>query len=279
MGKEKDQPIERPFSFTQLDTLLRCGEKYRRIYADDPPQKNIVGYKAVFGRSWHGAMQAIYMKVMERRDGGQDRLSPEELAEVGWRAFDYGFRRGVEDPFVKQMKNDPEPDELAGKASRMIEAFCEQEVYRFDPGYVEEKVTFELPNGRRVVGYLDLVTTDGYIVDFKSKFKRMNVNEAHKSRQLSIYTLGYYAKFEKLPVGVGLMWCGWGRDKDVKGGPGKPQFEWLESSRGPGNFKRLRNAMQEALDLIEVGTFLPPPQDSFVCTNECQFWKTCPVRP
>lgn len=279
MSPKKDEPLERPFSFTQLDTLLRCPEKYHQLYAVEDAQKNIVGYKAIFGRAFHSAMQAIYLKIMEVRNANQQRLAPQDLNEIGFRVFKEAFSRGIEEVNVKQMKNDPEPDELAGKASAMIEEYCQTEVYRFDPLYVEKKVMFKMPSGRPVVGHLDLITTDGWIVDFKSKFKRMSVGEAHKSRQLSIYAMGYYAEFGELPKRVGLMWCGWGLPKGQRGGKGGPQFDWLESNRSPGHFKRLREAMQNALDLIEVGIYIPPPQDSFVCTTECQFWKTCPVRP
>lgn len=269
---------QRPFSFTQLSTMLGCGEKYRRLYMVENAPKNIVGVKAVFGKTWHSVMQYLYNDLIVcKQDGTEQDLK--KLAEVALVTFHENFESGLKDGNVKPTKNDPDPAEIHAKADAMIPAFIQREMARFDPAFVELKVDFDLPGITPFTSYIDLITTDGTIVDFKVKLRRMNEGAEHRSRQLTLYALAFYQKFGKMPKSVGYFWCGWGRDEGVKKGTGSPQFSWLESKRGPGHFKRLTESVRRAMDLQEVGVYLPAPEDSFICSEECQFHESCPVRP
>jgi hypothetical protein len=161
----------------------------------------------------------------------------------------------------------------------MIEGYIQTQIGRFDPAYAELKVEFDIPGVTPFTSHIDLITTDGIIVDFKCKLKKPNEGLEHRSRQLTLYALAFFKKFGTMPKAVGLMWCGWGRPEGLKGGVGGPQFSWLESKRGPGHFKRLTETIKRITDLQEVGIYLPATEDSYLCTEECQFHKTCVVRP
>jgi hypothetical protein len=258
---------------------LNCGEKYRRLYIvpDAPP--NIVGVKAKFGSAFHASLQYMYNEVLlcKEEQKAPDRV---KMSEIAVTTFHMNFESGLNDVNVKPTKNDPDPAEAHAKGEEMIQEYIRTQLDRFDPAYVEHKIEFEIPGVTPFVSYVDLITTDGVIIDFKSGFKRLDEGAEHKSRQLTLYALGYYKKFGKMPKSVGLMSCAWGRDEGVKGGRGKPQFAWLESKRGPGHFRRLTETIRRTVDMLEVGIFLPPPEKSFLCNEEqCQFHSTCGVRP
>jgi hypothetical protein len=145
---------------------------------------------------------------------------------------------------------------------------------------VEEHLVFTLPGGAKMQGYLDRVTSEVSIRDYKISKKFTKKNKKEKARQLYLYAFGYHQVH-----GVYPEWL---------------IFEFFQDWLSPERIKFKIEDMQEAiywaearietlLDLIdrsdtEKGLFMPGEElkekngsRDFFCMNLCSYREDCPM--
>ena len=86
------------------------------------------------------------------------------------------------------LRDDEDADELAATGQLLVAAYLTEAAGRLHPHAVEQTVQGEIA-GVKVRGIVDLLDTDGRVVDFKTASKRPNGLSADHSLQLTTYAM------------------------------------------------------------------------------------------
>jgi len=134
---------------------------------------------------------------------------------------------------------------------------------------VEYKFTQKLKNFPITIhGYIDLITEDGYIIDYKTVGKsykqEYNQRTVDNNMQLTFYSIAYRKEFNKIEKGVCidlLPRC-------------KPFYQRISSTRSKEQHIKLLNMATDIEKIIDLGVFIP----NFQQCSKCQFNSTCNKR-
>jgi hypothetical protein len=153
-------------SFSQLDLLAKCPQRYFRRYILREP--DVVGAPLIMGRAFHEAMQANFEHKME---AGID-LDANRVAKIYRDAFDResdlpGF---VDLETLTENQVDwggQDPKELREQGQRALLRYLKQHAPFLEPLSVEQRLERQVAPGVKLVGMLDLVTAADVVVDYK----------------------------------------------------------------------------------------------------------------
>ena len=154
-------------SYSQLDTLGRCGQMYYQRYRKKAP--GIVTAPLIVGRAIHKALEANFRyKLVEGVD-----LDHNAVAQVYREEFDkeaslpqFTTIEDLTENVVDWGKDDK--DTLRDNGQKSLLRYHKKHAPFVFPDLIEERIKKTIMPGVDLVGYLDLVTVDGVVIDFKT---------------------------------------------------------------------------------------------------------------
>lgn len=249
---------------SQIGSYTRCGEAYRRRYIKGeriPP-----GVALIRGSAVHkGAEFNFKQKVESHQD-----LKVSDVVDYAVANFDDRVR--TEGVFVTPGDEKPE-QELIGKAKdetvKLTELLMTDVAPRTQPKAVEERQKIEVPASTHdLLGIIDLIDENDFIVDHKTSAKTKTQDEVNKDSQFTFYALTYRAKFGKDPAGVRI------ENLVLKK---KPEVVSLVTSRDENDYQVLVNRINSVVDAINKGVYTPASEGSWFCSPRfCGYWFSCP---
>lgn len=179
-------------SHYQIDDYLTCPLKYKYVHILRVPI--LPHHTVIYGKALHDAIQEYH----RRKLNGQ-KIEQEELIRV------------FENCWINEGFLTREHEEQRLETGRQLvrRFYRYQEASGIIPTYVEKEFSFRSENNR-ILGRWDRVDVrngEAIIIDFKSsdvKEQEEADRRTQKSLQLSIYALGYYRIFGRLPERVEL---------------------------------------------------------------------------
>lgn len=251
-------------SATQLDSYCKCGEAYRRRYIE----KHVIppGIAIIKGKGFHkGAEHNFKQKIDSHVD-----LKSSDVVDAAVAEFDTAIGAGIE------LQGD---DKARGATVVVAEAkdslvdivtcHVKQQAPDYQPVFVEQEFTIELPGSRDLKGFIDLADDLQRVTDLKSAGKAKSQADADNSVQLTIYAAGHHALTQLPPSEVRLdtlVQLKAGVKRDVK-----------SSERGVADFQALSNRINTVNAGIDAGVFAPATPGAWWCGPKwCGYWNSCP---
>lgn len=238
-------------SVSQIRMYLRCPAQYYFRY--------VLGLKipppgaAVLGRAVHRGLEFYFREKLACPEGPP-------IGEV-LEAFDAAFEAERQDADWR----DDDPAKAKDDGVRLLRLHHEDVARHLVPAAVERRVEIPLA-GTTLLGFIDLETCGGLIVDHKTVARTPPENKAQEDVQLSAYALAYLAVHERLPAGVRLDFLVRGKQPKIVTRPA------VRTMRDVERFAKLASGVAAA---IRAGVFYPNP-DSFMCTpGSCGYWEEC----
>lgn len=244
------------YSFSQLQTFLKCPQSYYRKYILKEPWAS--GFGMTTGKAFHIAVESMW-KTKSPKSAAKDY-------DAFWQSVD-----------VSQLLDPPEPEDLGNHKARML-TLADIAYARYSESLPPKEVEHRFEVGIedfKVVGVMDLVTQDGKVIDWKTGAKPPAQDIATTSRQLTLYDYAFRQEYGQAPSGLGIIWAGY-----LKAGA---TFEerWA-GVRLQKDFDRLVKAFQALHKAVKNdGPWAPAPDGPGIwwCSEEkCPAWHTCPVR-
>lgn len=240
-------------SASQINTYLRCPNQYMYRYIDGiilPPRSALTRGKTV-----HKAQEKNYSQKI-------DSMLDLPLDEVQSIAADEYELQATETEF--------EPDEDKGKIKdetiSLASLYHTQIAPTVQPVLVEQEVKIGFEDGFSLLGYIDVVDSDGYIRDTKTTARTPSVDEADKSLQLTAYSLLYRELMGVDEAGVKLDYL-----VNLK----TPKAVTLTGERDQEQINWFLDLMGKVVNSIGQGCFYPNPTN-FMCSEKgCGYYQMC----
>lgn len=171
----KEKYVQSNFSYTQLETFIRCPLQYKYHYVlkiPTPPTAALA-----FGDSIHKTLQFFYQEFLEDRKIGLNRLM--DLYKKNWMPAGYSSKKHEE-----RMKSEGE---------KILKVYFKNYHHaNLDIASIEKPFKIKVTSDTNIVGKIDRVDKldDGTIeiVDYKTG-KKPTERELKKNLQLSIYAM------------------------------------------------------------------------------------------
>lgn len=249
---------------TQLESICRCGEAYRRSYLEGekiPPK--IVMIK---GTCVHESARCNFN---QKKESHVD-IGLEDFRDVAAATFDKQIRHGYTLTSDEASRGHRLVlGEAKDEAVSLAELHATVQAPDYQPVDVEQDVRIILANSTHdLLMRLDLIDTQKRVVDFKTAARKQSQDTADSSVQLTAYAAAHQVKTGTPPSKVLL---------DVLVKTKTPYRQVLESQRGPQDFQALANRVNMALAAIKAGVFMPATPGAWWCADEfCGYWHTCP---
>ena len=158
---------------SQVRCLMDCQGRWwfkYRLRHPDPPTGNMALGKAV-----HAALLQNFAQKIETR---------EDLPVAGVLAL---FREAWADECRRtEFRDDEDPSELAACGGALVVKYMDEVAPEIDPAAVEIRVEGEI-GGVRVQGWIDLLDTDGWIIDIKTAARKPSAIEPDYRFQIATY--------------------------------------------------------------------------------------------
>ena len=269
---EDEKQPEKHLSHSQISAYIRCPVAYYSRY--------ILGVKSqpsaamVLGSAVHKAFEENFkQKSVSMKD------LPSSAVKDVFR--DYWREHSKEATFSSE--KDEVPDEMLDEGISMVEKYMDEVAPSIQPVAVEKRFFLKLPGVRRkILGFIDLITKDEAVIDFKTTKRLPDAEKLAKDHQLSLYSIAYRELYGR---SARLFRYDYLLRKSSKG-----KGKWTEVHQMP----TMRNAVHEenlcttyaAVERqIDMAEFYPNT-DSFLCTagmcgfyNECQRKILAGIRP
>jgi hypothetical protein len=267
---QRPDPLKSPQrgrrSASQLSLYFSCGEAFRRRYIE----KEVVpaGIGALIGTGMHAAAEHNFRQKIESHAD----LPEQEVIEAAIAGFE---KRLASDGVTLT----PE-EELRGRAvvldaakdkvAQFAAAFMVYQAADYQPKAVEKYIVIPVPRGPSdIVGYLDLVTVDHDVLDFKTGKRAKSSHSAAESTQLTLYAAGHKVAFGTPARKVGL-------DILIETTKGVRR-QVLMDTRDHKDFVVLANRLNTMEKGVQAGVFLPANVGDWKCSNKwCEYFTTCP---
>lgn len=265
------------WSNSKLDTLTKCGEKFRRRYIEKeeaPPTLSALSGKAV-----HRVAATINTRRMNARKSvpvdaprafasivmNESMPKRKETMELADAAFDEELKQGVSGS-GKSISTAKQ-----GALSSSV-VYAEKVAPDVTPIGVEKHIEVSTADGTVVHGIIDLIddTETGTVIrDLKTSGRKPPANAAEKSQQLTFYTMLQYAATGVLPSASVL-------DYVYQDASGKILQQSLRTSRNLDDVSAVAERINMAIASVNAGIFMPAPVDSWWCDPRyCEFYQTC----
>ena len=253
MSKSKVKYI----SASQIDMFLSCPLAYKYIYVDNAKRMPANAYME-YGSAIHEALAFNFkQKIKSRKD-----LPIKDVRHV------------FTNYFVKKVQELPTYTEewllrtLTLQGEEMISQYMEQLAPKYQPILVEEKFEISLKTYPiTIMGYIDLITEDGIIIDHKTAWTTTRQKWTQKfvddHRQLTMYDLAFRKIYNKPPKAL--------RIDVLKRLKGWPRFASLDSHRSDTEILALVQLMARINEILEKDIWFP----NLNSCSKCDFKKSC----
>jgi len=251
-------------SYTQINTLLKCGRMYQKKYIERKP--TILNANLLVGRAYHPAIAAAYYKKMAGYS-----MSDEEITDI----FSSFWEKSLSN---KEIIENGEPKteityiewqgqdrgKLKDKGIQMCKYYLQKIMPRYKPLEVEQRREKEI-DGIVFVGYVDAVAENMFhrkvIIDHKWRKKRFSDNDLNNDFQSTAYT-----------ILTGIPYTQFHEALDQEG----LKVKIDEVQRCEDDIEWVKQLIKEAYRQIQAGNFLPNGISSWVCSIEyCPYYTEC----
>ena len=246
---------------TQLASLSRCAEAYRRRYIEGekiPPAIAMLKGSGVHG----GAATNFRQKIESHED-----LPAREIVDAAVATFENELRGGFSID-----AGEGSPSVAIARAKDGVAALAQLHAVEVAPDYqpvlVEQPVRLILPNSPRdLYGIIDLADDKRRVVDHKTSGKKKRQAEADTSVQLTYYAAAHEAFTGKPASDVRLK---------VLVESAVPERQTLVSDRNAQDFEAPAHRVNAFLKAVEAGSFPPTNPDNWWCHPRwCGYWSSC----
>lgn len=178
-------------SYSAIDLFLTCPLKYKFKYIDKKPE--VVGPAAVLGKAFHTVMETNFKYRLETKI---DKPIV-QLLEL----FEHEFEEGVKLPRFDPTDENPNKitinwrfdnkNKMLESGLALVRRYYRDQVPFLEPALVEQEYNYPL-NGKYIkylVGYIDLVTTSGLVIDYKTVNFPWKTDKIHQHMQPTFYSL------------------------------------------------------------------------------------------
>jgi putative RecB family exonuclease len=228
--------MEKHISVSQIKMFLRCPLQYKFRYIDNlkiPPTSSLT-----LGKSIHSALEGNYRQKIE---------SKQDLPMIQ-------VTNMFADSWESQVKETTfSEDEKAGTIKddgvKMVKVYHDQISPTIQPKLVEKEFNLSFENVRYTLkGIIDLVDSEGTIIDHKTSKRSMVPDEVTSNIQLTCYSLAYRAIFsaEEKELRFDVMV----RNKT-------PKIQQIQTTRTQADIDRFLKLMGYVSKAIEQGIFYP----------------------
>lgn len=160
---------------SQVSAWLDCSARWYFRYALGMPEPKTAAL--LIGEAFHHAIASSLRYKMHHGD------APDLDAAVG--AFDQAWRIGLE---TTELAGDDNAAELAATGRKLVQVYLRDAVPMINAAAIEMPVRGKI-GGVPVVGFVDILTVDGHIIDLKTASKKPSgLNPSH-SLQLTTYAM------------------------------------------------------------------------------------------
>ena len=261
-------------SYSSINLYLTCARAWRFRYIDKV--KTPVAAVLPFGSAFHDAIEYYigsktlgepspadkifadsWQKQLEREqqiDFGTE--TPESLADLGQRML--GSELDV---------TGGGPNRKVRNASTFLNDIVP--MMNGSTPVIEKKITLMVPGVEvPIIGYIDLITSDGVPCDFKTSAKSWYAAKAHEEMQPTFY-LAALTQEGIAPDDFRFRYYIFVKTK-------KPKAQIIETKRTPAQLFWLLEMIREVWDGIRAGVFPPTGPGSWKCSKKyCEFWGMC----
>lgn len=244
-------------SATQLQCYLGCPLQYRFRYVDKLPRPWRAASMA-FGTSIHAAIEWFHRERIAGRIPHPEGVVSIFLAD--W------YAQTVE-PLI--FSKDESKESLAEKGVQMIRVYVDAAAAAAVPSAVEERFSVGLVDVESweeldvaLHGVIDLIESDGTVVDLKTVGRAFDVVGLERHLQLSIYALAVVVRdgtIPKLRIDALLK-------------TKVPRLERYETMRTPADLSWTAQLIMGVVRSIDAGLFFP--NASWRCA-ECEYYGHC----
>lgn len=243
-------------SYSSISSYLMCGAAWRMRYIDKLPAPT--SPELVFGSAFHGAIEKHLGQGIDLiaawREAWKDQL--DKNAEIAW-----------DDTTPEIMGNEgirilSHVDILAGLAA------IKPALNADGSPALETKVTLRVPGVPiPIIGYIDVITTDGVPGDFKTSARSWTQDKANGE----IQTLFYLAALNQASIQV----PDWMFRHYIFVKTKTPQFQLLTHSHSPSQVFWLFGMIKNVWKAIEAEAY-PENPSSWKCSpSYCEYWSRC----
>ena len=243
-------------SYSSISSWIACGYNWKLKYVDHIPAPTSPAL--LFGSAWHGTIET-YLKDNKKSN----------LVDLWREQWDIQIKTN---PGVEW---DANPEELHNDGVRMLghkdiqEGLLSINPAMDDGGHrIERKVELRVPGvPLPVIGYIDIIASDGVPGDFKTSSTRWSDDKAIAETQPLFYLAALNQAGETVP--------GWRFRHYVFVKTKTPQFQMIEHVHNPGQLMWLFKQIKSVWDGIEAGIF-PLNSGGWKCGPRfCDYWAMC----
>lgn len=242
--------------------FMRCGKQYEFRYIDGLVRPPVI--KMITGTGMHvGAEHNGRQKIESHED-----LPVSDIVEVAVESFkqrvdEEGY---ADDAETKGKSSDVVVGEGVDRTASLTKVYAEGIAPTIQPVAVEQKYVVQLGD-KELLMYIDVVTDEEGIRDYKSMGRKPSAGTANDSGQLSTYATGYYAEHGKLPKSVGI---------DAVVATKKPYAESQTSTRTMDDIALVEKLFGTFEQALKAGVFMPAVGTPMCSPNGCGYWDICP---
>ncbi len=205
------------------------------------------------GKSIHSTLEENYrQKIKTKQD-----LPIEQWTDF----FSDNWEKGASET---SFEKDEKPGVIKDEGVKLIKTYHELIAPKIQPVSVEKEFLINVYGLKYpLLGYIDLVDDDGYIIDHKVAKRSWPKNQEHKDLQLTAYSLAYKRLKGK---------CEKGLRYDVMVRTKEPKIQQLLTKRTNEDIKRFKKLLSYVNHSIETGIFYP--NENYMCPS-CGYSDLC----
>lgn len=252
-------------SYSKIDKFLDCPLKFKFKYVDKIPEK--AAGIPLSGNAVHSALEhaLIFVKA------GKPLPPAAELDDVYLKEWDAKIaEEEAKDRFIGWDWREPK-EKLKAECRELVKFARNAVLPSIHPKLIEEEINFNVPTKIgpvRVNGYIDLVTEENEIVDWKTS------DEVKKSHRKMGYQMPCYSVWA-VENGIGLPGGVTKTKKIVLIRGEEPSSAVLRFDVHPAHRERFKYIAANVWMAIQAGAYVPN-NASFLCSEKwCPYWAGC----
>jgi hypothetical protein len=261
-------------SYSSVNLYKTCARAWRFRYLDKI--ETPVAAVLPFGSAFHNTIEA-YLRL--KADG----LSPEPTVNIfntAWgtqveKESNINWGDETANTLLETGKRMTGPLDVSGGGPKWRADSLDVFLDGIDPQVIdgkptiEKRITLQVPGVEvPVIGYIDLITSDGVPCDFKTASRAWYAKKAHEEMQPDFY-LAALTQSGEAPADFRFRYYVFTKTK-------KPKAQIIETKRTPAQLFWMLGMVQEVWQGIQVGVFPPTGPGSWKCSAKyCEFWNIC----
>ena len=246
-----------------LRLLQLCGEAFRRRYVEG--QRTTYGTPVVIGNATHDSAEVDLTLKVDEGSLMVDEAVPDIASDAFERAWSNPEFELDADQAQAKAKVKADSKDLTIELAKLHHQTLAPVI---QPALIEERLDIEVPGfPLRLVGYADVIETDGAIRDLKTRGKRPRQQDVDDDLGLALYAMGVEVAHGTRPPSIGL-------DVLVKTKTPTAVSVFGEPAT---NHEPLLRRIERAALVIEAGAYLPAEPGHWKCSEKfCDYYDDCP---